>query len=116
MPREENYYTLLGLTRNATPDEIRMAYFEAARRLHPDTNADPSAVEIFLQVQRAYEVLSNPDKKRIYDDNLPETDVPPAVSFSAQFSRSFIPRLDEPQLLYVLIDLTSIPDPSITVA
>src|SRR5690349_13476097 len=115
MPREENYYTLLGLTRYATQEEIRTAYFDAARRLHPDTNADPAALEIFLQVQTAYGVLSNPDNKRNYDDNLPEDQaVTPAVSFTVQYSRIAIPRQDEAQLVYALIDLTSIPDPSAT--
>lgn len=113
MPKEENHYTLLGLSRNATPDEIRSAYFEAARRLHPDTNPDPAALEIFLQVQEAFSVLSNPDARQTYDATLPEdTTILPAVSFSYQLSRNFIPRVDEPQLVYALIDLTSIPDPA----
>jgi Ca-activated chloride channel homolog len=115
MPREENYYTLLGLTRYATQDEIRTAYFDSARRLHPDTNPDPAAFELFLQVQNAYTVLSNPDNKRQYDANLPEEEaVTPAVSINIQFSRNSMPRLDESQLLYALVDLTSVPDPSAT--
>jgi Ca-activated chloride channel homolog len=115
MPREENHYTLLGLTRYATQEEIRTAYFDAARRLHPDTNPDPAAFEMFLQVQNAYTVLSNVENKRQYDDNLPDdAAVTPPVSFNVQFSRNSMPRLEESQLVYALVDLTSVPDPSAT--
>jgi Ca-activated chloride channel family protein len=115
MPREENHYTLLGLNRYATQEEIRTAYFDSARRLHPDTNPDPAALEVFLQVQNAYSILSNPDSKSTYDANLPEDEaVTPAVSFTVQYSRNAMARMAESQLVYALVDLTSIPDPSAT--
>ena len=58
-----DYYAILGILRNATEEEIKSAYFEAARKLHPDRNEAPGETELFLQVQQAYEVLSNPKRR-----------------------------------------------------
>ena len=71
MIQEQDYYTILGLPRNATVEEIRQSYFEAARRFHPDTNTAPGDTELFLGFQEAYEVLSNPKKRAKYDLTLP---------------------------------------------
>jgi len=117
MPSGTNHYVKLGVPRDATPEEIRSAYFEAARRMHPDANPDPDAQELFIQIQDAYEVLSNPEKRAQYETILPPPDItPPQISQTIQFSRSCLPRLMEAQLIYVLVELTSIPDPTVNIA
>ena len=62
-----DYYTVLGLERSASPDEIKKAYRKMALKYHPDRNKDPGATEKFKEIGEAYEVLSNPEKKEIYD-------------------------------------------------
>src|SRR3954447_3354555 len=62
-----DYYAVLGLTRGATDSEIKRAYRRLARDLHPDVNPDPAAKERFQEVNRAYQALTDPDKRRIVD-------------------------------------------------
>jgi molecular chaperone DnaJ len=64
----EDYYALLGIAREAKPQEIKKAYRRLARKNHPDVNpGDKSAEERFKKVQEAYDVLSDPKKRGIYD-------------------------------------------------
>jgi curved DNA-binding protein CbpA len=62
-----DYYGILGVGRDAGPDEIKRAYRRLARELHPDVNPDAAAQERFAEVSAAYEVLSDPEKRRIVD-------------------------------------------------
>jgi molecular chaperone DnaJ len=61
------YYSVLGVRRDAAPEEIKRAYRRLARELHPDVNPDPQTQERFKEITQAYEVLSDPEKRQLYD-------------------------------------------------
>lgn len=63
----KDYYATLGVARTASADEIRLAYRKAARKYHPDVSKEKNAEERFKEVQEAYEVLKDADKRASYD-------------------------------------------------
>ena len=62
-----DYYSVLGVGREASQEEIKKAYRKQALRFHPDKNKEPGAEERFKEIAEAYEVLSDKDKKHTYD-------------------------------------------------
>lgn len=106
MTAKRDYYAILGLLRDATPEEIKRAYLAAAQRLHPDKNQAPGETEMFLEIQQAYETLSNPKRRQAYDATLPQEDIPQhPIRHEILYSRPHLVRLDEAQLMYVLMTL-----------
>jgi len=64
-----DYYKILGISKDATQEDIKKAYRKLARKYHPDLNKDnPNAQEKFQEINEANEVLSNPDKRKRYDE------------------------------------------------
>ena len=67
MARTPDYYKTLGVDKKASQDDIKKAYRKLARQYHPDTNKEPGAEERFKEVSEAYDVLSDPEKRKKYD-------------------------------------------------
>merc|ERR1711962_1341879 len=63
----KDYYSILGVTKGASDDEIKKAYRKLALKYHPDKNQSPGAEERFKEIGEAYDVLSDSRKKQIYD-------------------------------------------------
>lgn len=67
MAEKRDYYEVLGLTKGASSEEIKKAYRSLAKKYHPDVSKEPNAEEKFKEVQEAYDVLNDPQKKSQYD-------------------------------------------------
>ena len=66
--KERDYYEVLGVSKSATDDELKKAYRRLALKYHPDKNpGDKEAERKFKEAANAYEVLSNPEKRKMYD-------------------------------------------------
>jgi curved DNA-binding protein CbpA len=79
----QNHYEVLGLSMHATQEAIRRRYRELVRQYHPDVNPSPQAKERFLRIQEAYQVLSDPERRRHYDALLRlQMGEPPSARYS----------------------------------
>ena len=68
MLRDKDYYEILGVKKNSSEDEIKLAYRKLAKKYHPDLNkTDPEAKEKFIKLKQAYDTLKDPIKRKIYD-------------------------------------------------
>jgi Ca-activated chloride channel homolog len=109
MTSQLSYYDLLDLPSDATPEEIRHAFHEAARRLHPDVSSEPNSNDKFILAQMAYDVLSDPQARVLYDRALREQCDDPIV-VDVIYSRPSLAIVDEPQLIYALLEFSSGPN------
>ena len=76
--RHGTLYDELGVPRDAVPSDLKAAYRRLAKRLHPDTGASPDAADQLARVNRAWGVLSNPERRAAYDRSLPNRPSPPS--------------------------------------
>jgi len=83
---EKDPYKILGVEKNASPAEIKKAYRKLSAKYHPDINKSPNAQKKFTEIQNAFEILSNPQKKQHYD-NFGSAD--PGAGFGGGFSSGF---------------------------
>lgn len=67
MTTNKDYYEILGVSRKATPEELKQAYRKLALQYHPDRNKSKEAEEKFKEINHAYEVLGDPQKRKTYD-------------------------------------------------
>jgi molecular chaperone DnaJ len=67
MVTDRDYYEILGVARNASPEELKQAFRKLARQFHPDVNKSPDAEEQFKEINEAFAVLSDPEKRAAYD-------------------------------------------------
>jgi len=85
MPDRRDYYEVLGLSRNASADDVKKAYRTLARRYHPDVNKNADAEARFKDIREAYDVLSDDQKRQVYDrfghEGLDGTSASPGAGF-----------------------------------
>jgi len=103
---QSDFYSKLGVQRDASQEDIKRAYLEAVQKLHPDKNTAAGETELFLDVQQAYETLSNPKRRSKYDATLPpEEKITFPYEHKVIYSRPNLTQMDEAQMLYVILDL-----------
>jgi Ca-activated chloride channel family protein len=107
-------YTTLGISKEASQDDIKAAYRRVARRLHPDVNQNnPGAAEQFQDITAAYELLTDADRKKSYDNQVVKRGTTAGENFNFTLrvtpsKRAVVP-LPEPQVIYLLAEI--LPDP-----
>jgi len=116
-PDQQDYYAILGISRDASQEDVKRAYFRAAQKLHPDKNTAAGETELFMGVQQAYEVLSNPKRRAMYDATLlPQEKIKLPYEYKFAYSRPNMVHLEESQMLYLIIELESPPEARTTLA
>jgi Ca-activated chloride channel homolog len=110
MPDKTDFYRRLNITTGASEEAIKKAYRLAARKAHPDVNKNEGATQLFLDIQEAYKILSDPDQKDNYDEGRNPHDSSSGILTSIQYSQTALLKINEPQIIYSLIDIVSTKD------
>jgi hypothetical protein len=98
--KNPDYYTILGVLRQSSQEEIKHAYIEAAQRYHPDKNLAVGDTEVFLDIHRhtKFCIQAAPP-----NETCPRKLKPPVVKHSLSFNRAGLVDITEPQLMYALL-------------
>lgn len=110
MPEKTDFYRRLNVDTGASEDAIKRAFRQAVKKTHPDVNKKEGATQHFLDIQEAYKVLSDPDKKAAYDDGREPAGISSTIHSAMEFSQGAIYRMEEPQVIYALVDIVSSQD------
>ena len=110
MPDKTDFYRRLNIGTGASEDAIKKAYRLAARKAHPDVNKNDGATQLFLDIQEAYKVLSDPTTKGDYDQGRDTHDSSSGILTAFEYSQEALLRLEEPQVIYTLVDIVSTQD------
>lgn len=108
---KRNKYLVLGITPTDDAEIIRSAYKEAVLRFHPDINPAPDAADEFLEIQSAFEVLNDSNKKAAYDEEVIADRFKAPIKLEKLYSRNILPHLDESQLVYTQLNISCNIDP-----
>ena len=108
---EKDYYAILGIPESATDEEIKSAYRALARRYHPDSRTETAPTTLFHEVQAAYAVLSDPNRRGSYDRLRAEAGIGEEAVFAweTHLSQSTLCSLYEEQMLYLLVEICQPP-------
>jgi Ca-activated chloride channel family protein len=106
---EQDYYALLNVPPDADERDIKRAYRQLARRYHPDTTTEEHPVELFREIQKAYECLIDPMQREAHDHwrRQEGLDRPTPLSLRVTPSQSNLLCLGESQVLYVLVEVSA---------
>ncbi|MBI5876206.1 MAG: VWA domain-containing protein [Chloroflexi bacterium] len=108
MAEPATYYDILGVSRDATDDQIRRAYRQHVKAVHPDTSDRADATKQFQALQEAYETLNDARRRALYDAALPDQARPAArLGLRVLTSAAALPAIPEPQSLCVLVEIQS---------
>lgn len=107
MADKTDFYHRLNIGTGASEEAIRKAYRLAARKAHPDVNKNAGATQLFLDIQEAYKVLSDPSRKETYDAGRDPGESVPNILTQIEYSQDALLRLEEPQIIYALVDIVA---------
>jgi DnaJ-class molecular chaperone len=85
-----DHYATLGVAANAAPELIKAAYRKKATQFHPDKNPSPDAASRFREVQEAYEVISDPERRKAYDDYRQRSLIDDPLAIAREISAKYI--------------------------
>jgi len=110
MPDKTDFYRRLNIGTGASEEAIKKAYRLAVRKTHPDVNRNDGATQLFLDIQEAYKILSDPNRKGDYDQDRDPHDISSGILTAIEYSQEALLRLEEPQVIYSLVDIVSTKD------